>query len=134
MFDLMKSFKCCLFFMQIMQIIMNCSMELFHIRTLDDRKWFERNKKISTIVNHVTLLIPIILLGFNDTDTYFGLAYITKTVNLENNLKWTDGGNPSYTLQHIFWICLCQLILIYSNYILVSEFFRKLISVRFDTL
>ena len=75
---------------------MNCSMELFHIRTLDDKKSTDKkeNKKISTVVNHVTLLIPIILLGFNDTDTYFGWTYITKTVNLENNLKWTDGGDP----------------------------------------
>ena len=60
--------------MQIMQIIMYCSMELFHINTLDDKKPTDKkeNQKISTIVNHVTLLIPIILLGFNDTDTYFG--------------------------------------------------------------
>ena len=74
MFDLMQSFKYCLLIMEIMQIIMNCSMELFHIRTLDDKKSTDKkeNKKISTVVNHVTLLIPIILLGFNDTDTYFG--------------------------------------------------------------
>ena len=53
---------------------MNCLMELFHINTLDDKKPTDKkeSQKISTIVNHVTLLIPIILLGFNDTDTYFG--------------------------------------------------------------
>ena len=65
-----------------MQIIMNCSMELFHINTLDDKKPTDKkeNQKISTIVNHVTLLIPIILLGFNDTDTYYGWTYLKQSI------------------------------------------------------
>ena len=60
---------------------MNCSMELFHINTLDDKKPNDKKeKKISTIVNHVTLLMPIILLCFNDTDTYYGWTYLKQSI------------------------------------------------------
>ena len=67
---------------------MNCSMELFHIYTLDDKKSADtkENQKISTIMNHATLLIPVILLGFNSY-RYLLWLNITKTVNLENNLN-----------------------------------------------